>query len=84
MTMVGGIIQKIGGYTGVFSGSPPTVIHGFQPGGAYYDLRLMNDAPPFFATTASDIFFAQSALTLPCLSSEGTIHFASRAVFPGY
>ena len=53
MTTVGGTIQKIGGYTGVFSGSPPTVIHGFQPGGAYYDLRLMNDAPPFFPTTGS-------------------------------
>jgi hypothetical protein len=53
MTTVGGIIQKIGGYTGVFSGSPPVVIHGFQPGGAFYDLRLMNDAPPFFPTTGS-------------------------------
>ena len=53
MTTVGGTIQKIGGYTGVFSGSPPTVINGFQPGGAYYDLRLMNDAPPFFPTTGS-------------------------------
>jgi hypothetical protein len=53
MTTVGGIVQKVGGYTGVFSGSPPTVVHGFQPGGAYYDLRLLNDAPPFFPTTGN-------------------------------
>jgi hypothetical protein len=50
----GGQIQKIGGYTGVFSGgSNPTVIHGYQPGGTYYDGRLMNDAPPYFPTTGS-------------------------------
>ena len=53
MTTVGGLIQKIGGYTGVFSGSPPVVVQGFEPGGAVYDLRLMNDAPPFFPTTGN-------------------------------
>jgi hypothetical protein len=54
MVTVGGIIQKIGGYTGVFSGGQnPTVINGFQPGGTYYDQRLMNDAPPFFPTTGN-------------------------------
>jgi len=51
MTTVGGQIQKIGGYTGVFSGS--SIIHGFTPGGTYYDERLMNDAPPFFPTTGN-------------------------------
>jgi hypothetical protein len=51
MTTVGGQIQKIGGYTGVFSGN--SIIHGFTPGGTYYDDRLMNDAPPFFPTTGS-------------------------------
>ncbi|MCX6145290.1 MAG: hypothetical protein NTZ35_18960 [Ignavibacteriales bacterium] len=54
MITVGGMIQNIGGYTGVFSGGQnPTVIHGFQPGGTYYDDRLMNDAPPFFPTTGN-------------------------------
>jgi hypothetical protein len=54
MITVGGTIQNIGGYTGVFSGGQnPTVIHGFQPGGTYYDDRLMNDAPPFFPTTGN-------------------------------
>ena len=54
MTTVGGLIQKIGGYTGVFSGGQnPTVINGFQPGGTYYDQRLLNDAPPFFPTTGN-------------------------------
>jgi hypothetical protein len=54
MITVGGMIQSIGGYTGVFSGGQnPTVIHGFQPGGTYYDDRLMNDAPPFFPTTGN-------------------------------
>ncbi len=54
LTTVGGTIQNIGGYTGVFSGgNPPTVIHGFMPGGSYYDDRLMNDAPPFFPTTGN-------------------------------
>ena len=49
---VGGTIQNIGGYTGVFSnGTNPAVINGFKPGGSYYDDRLMNDAPPFFPTT---------------------------------
>ena len=51
MTTVGGQIQKIGGYTGVFSGS--SIIHGFTPGGTYYDDRLLNDAPPFFPTTGN-------------------------------
>jgi hypothetical protein len=54
MITVGGMIQKIGGYTGVFSGGQnPTVINGFQPGGTYYDQRLLNDAPPFFPTTGN-------------------------------
>jgi hypothetical protein len=54
MITVGGTIQKIGGYTGVFSGGQnPTVINGFKPGGTYYDDRLMNDAPPFFPTTGN-------------------------------
>ena len=48
---LGGQIQKIGGYTGVFSGN--SIIHGFLPGGTYYDDRLMNDAPPFFPTTGN-------------------------------
>ena len=51
MTTVGGQIQKIGGYTGVFSGN--NIINGFTPGGTYYDERLMNDAPPFFPTTGN-------------------------------
>jgi hypothetical protein len=51
MTTVGGMIQKIGGYTGVFSGN--SIIHGFLPGGTYYDDRLMNDAPPSFPTTGN-------------------------------
>jgi hypothetical protein len=48
---LGGMIQKIGGYTGTFSGN--TITHGFLPGGTYYDERLMNDAPPFFPTTGN-------------------------------
>jgi hypothetical protein len=56
MTTVGGIIQKIGGYTGLFSGSPPTVIHSFQPGGAYYDLRLVNDARRFLLVRPEAVF----------------------------
>jgi hypothetical protein len=48
---LGGQIQKIGGYTGTFSGN--TITHGFLPGGTYYDDRLMNDAPPFFPTTGN-------------------------------
>jgi hypothetical protein len=51
MTTVGGQISKVGGYTGVFSGT--TIIHGFLPGGTYYDDRLINDAPPFFPTTGN-------------------------------
>jgi hypothetical protein len=51
MTTVGGMIQNIGGYTGVFSGN--SIIHGFLPGGTYYDDRLMNAAPPFFPTTGN-------------------------------
>lgn len=51
MTTVGGMIQKIGGYTGTFSGG--VITHGFTPGGTYYDERLMNDAPPFFPTTGN-------------------------------
>jgi len=48
---LGGQIQKIGGYTGVFSGN--NIINGFKPGGTYYDERLLNDAPPFFPTTGN-------------------------------
>jgi hypothetical protein len=48
---VGSQVAKIGGYTGVFSGDPPTIIHGYAPGGAWYDYRLMLAAPPFFPTT---------------------------------
>jgi hypothetical protein len=51
MTTVGGMVQKIGGYTGVFSGN--SIIHGFLPGGTYYDERMLNDAPPFFPTTGN-------------------------------
>jgi hypothetical protein len=51
LTTVGGQIQNIGGYTGVFSGN--SIIHGFLPGGTYYDDRLMNDAPPVFPTTGN-------------------------------
>jgi hypothetical protein len=51
MVTLGGQIQKVGGYTGTFSGG--TITHGFTPGGTYYDERLMNDAPPFFPTTGS-------------------------------
>jgi hypothetical protein len=51
MTTVGGLIQNIGGYTGVFSGN--SIIHGFLPGGTYYDDRLLNSAPPFFPTTGN-------------------------------
>jgi hypothetical protein len=52
MTTVGGMTQKIGGYTGVFSGGQnPTVIQGFEPGGTFYDERLLNTAPPGFPTT---------------------------------
>lgn len=51
LTTVGGQIQKIGGYTGTFSGS--TITHGFLPGGTYYDDRMLNDAPPFFPTTGN-------------------------------
>jgi hypothetical protein len=51
LTTVGGSIQNVGGYTGVFSGN--SIIHGFLPGGTYYDDRLMNDAPPFFPTTGN-------------------------------
>jgi hypothetical protein len=52
MITVGGLTQKIGGYTGVFSGGQnPTVIQGFEPGGTYYDQRLLNTAPPGFPTT---------------------------------
>jgi hypothetical protein len=51
LTTVGSQVAKVGGYTGVFSGDPPTVIHGYGPGGAYYDNRLMLAAPPFFPTT---------------------------------
>jgi hypothetical protein len=46
MSTVGEIVQKFGAYKGVFLGTPPTVIHGFQPSTSYYDVRLMNDAPP--------------------------------------
>jgi hypothetical protein len=48
---LGGQIQKIGGYTGTFSGS--TITHGYLPGGTYYDDRMLNDAPPFFPTTGN-------------------------------
>jgi len=51
MTTVGGQISAVGGYTGVFSGN--SIIHGFLPGGTYYDDRLMNDAPPSFPTTGN-------------------------------
>jgi hypothetical protein len=51
MTTLGGIIQNIGGYTGVFSGN--SIIHGFLPGGTLYDERLLNSAPPFFPTTGN-------------------------------
>ena len=51
MTTVGGQICSVGGYTGVFSGN--SIIHGFLPGGTYYDDRLMNDAPPYFPTTGN-------------------------------
>jgi len=51
MTTVGGQISAVGGYTGVFSGN--SIIHGFTPGGTYYDDRLMNDAPPSFPTTGN-------------------------------
>ncbi|MCX6143438.1 MAG: hypothetical protein NTZ35_09475 [Ignavibacteriales bacterium] len=51
MTTVGGMVQRIGGYTGTFSGS--SITHGFLPGGTYYDDRLMDDSPPFFPTTGN-------------------------------
>jgi hypothetical protein len=51
LTTVGSQVAQIGGYTGVFSGDPPTVIHGYAPGGAYYDNRFMVAAPPYFPTT---------------------------------
>ena len=51
LTTVGSQVAAVGGYTGVFSGDPPTVIHGYAPGGAYYDDRLMLSAPPYFPTT---------------------------------
>jgi hypothetical protein len=51
MTTLGGMIQNIGGYTGVFSGN--SIINGFLPGGTYYDERLLNASPPFFPTTGN-------------------------------
>jgi hypothetical protein len=51
LTIVGSQVAKVGGYTGVFSGDPPTIVHGFKPGGTFYDDRLMVSAPPFFPTT---------------------------------
>lgn len=51
LTTVGSQVAKVGGYTGVFSGDPPTVIRGYKPGGAYYDNRLMLAAPPAYPTT---------------------------------
>jgi hypothetical protein len=51
LTTVGSQVANIGGYTGVFSGDPPTIIHGYAPGGAFYDQRLMVSSPPFFPTT---------------------------------
>ncbi len=53
LTTVGSQVAKVGGYTGVFSGDPPTIIHGYKPGGAYYDNRLMVSAPPYFPTTGN-------------------------------
>jgi hypothetical protein len=51
LTTVGSQVANVGGYTGIFSGDPPTIIHGYQPGGAFYDQRLMVSSPPFFPTT---------------------------------
>ena len=48
---VEGKMTTVGGYTGVFSGS--SIIHGFTPGGTYYDDRLLNAAPPYFPTTGN-------------------------------
>ena len=51
LTTVGSQVAKVGGYTGQFSGDPPIIIHGYAPGGTYYDERLMLAAPPYFPTT---------------------------------
>jgi hypothetical protein len=51
LTTVGSQVANVGGYTGIFSGDPPTIIHGYKPGGAFYDQRLMVSSPPFFPTT---------------------------------
>jgi hypothetical protein len=53
LTTVGSQVAKVGGYTGVFSGDPPVIIHGFKPGGNFYDERLMVSSPPFFPTTGN-------------------------------
>jgi hypothetical protein len=48
--LLGGIQQNSRGAVGTFSGSPPTIQNGYLKN-YLYDLRLMNDAPPFFPTT---------------------------------
>ncbi len=47
----GSQVANVGGYTGVFSGDPPTIIHGYSAGQTYYDNRLMLAAPPYYPTT---------------------------------
>ncbi len=47
----GSQVASVGGYTGVFSGDPPTIIHGYSAGQTAYDNRLMLAAPPYYPTT---------------------------------
>jgi hypothetical protein len=48
--LLGGIQQYSRGAVGTFSGSPPHLVSGYLKN-YLYDIRLMNDAPPFFPTT---------------------------------